>query len=224
MEYEKFEGKYIPKFESEELMQAAIVTKALGRWMMCTSCSCRGIGCLSCLINDRAGCISYLKQHHEQLQNCIDRLAESLKQGKGEETMKNDFPKLKPGMAITFTNNSKLGFMTSETQFMYVYPHNTQSAIVNGWDILGDREGTDIPYSRIKAVYATSDTDNETKELESLTPFRLARISEAISNGEDPADLVGVKLVWCRQDHKEMTVEDIEKALGYKIKIIGEEK
>ena len=137
--------------------------------------------------------------------------------------MENDFPKLRPGMAITFKNNSSLGFMVSETQIMYVQPHNNYSVIVRGWDLLGDREYTSsVPYSRIKAVYATSDNYNETIELESLTPLRLALMEKAISNEEDPTNLVGVKLIWCRQKHKEMTVKDIEKALGYKIKIVGE--
>ena len=139
--------------------------------------------------------------------------------------MENDFPKLKPGMAITFMDNSKLGFMTSETQLMYVYPRNSYSVIIDGWDRLGDREGTDVPYSRIKAVYSITDTDNETGELiKSLTPCRLARMAEAIDDDKDLANLEGVKLVWCRQGHKEMTVEDIEKELGYKIKIVGEDK
>jgi hypothetical protein len=139
--------------------------------------------------------------------------------------MENDFPKLKPGMAIAFTGNSKLGFMTSETQFMYIYQHNRASAIVEGWDSLGDREGTDVPYSKIKAVYAISDTKyGDVRPREGFTPHQLSRMAEAISDGEDPANLDGVKLVWCRQERKEMTVEEIEKELGYKIKIVGEEK
>ena len=139
--------------------------------------------------------------------------------------MENDFPKIKAGMAITFTDYNKLGFMVSETQIMYIHPHNSYSAIVEGWDYLGDREDIDVPYSRIKAVYASTDTRIELGEpIESFIPYRLARMAEAISNGKDPADMEGVKLIWCRQEHKEMTVEEIEKELGYKIKIVGEER
>lgn len=227
MRYEKFEGKYIPKFESKELLLATVFSKAFAGNTTCPSQSdCSGLVCPDCMLHDRDCCIAYLKQHHECLENYLKNLGKTSKEKeeKGEETMENDFPKLGPGMAITFTNNNKLGFMTSETQIMYVYPNNSYSAIVDGWDLLGDRENTDVPYSRIKAVYATSDTDNETKEVESLTPCRLARMSEAISNDEDLADLEGVKLVWCRQEYKEMTVEDIEKELGYKIKVVGAEK
>ena len=139
--------------------------------------------------------------------------------------MENDFPKLKPGMAITFTNYDKLGFVVSETQIMYIHPHNSYSAIVEGWDSLGDREDIDVPYSRIKAVYESSDICDESGEpIGGFTPYRLARMAEAISDGEDPAGVEGVRLVWSRQDHKEMTVEEIEKELGYKVKIIGKEK
>lgn len=222
MEYEKFEGKYIPKFESEEQLQACVLTKAVADLSTCAYCGCEGIECSSCILDNRDCCIDYLKQHHECLENGLKDIT---KTSKGEETMENDFPKLKPGMAITFTDNNKLGFMTSETQIMYVYPNNGYSMIADGWDLLGDREDTgSVPYSIIKAVYAASDNYNETIELESLTPLRLACMEEAIRNDEDPATLTGVKLIWCRQEHKEMTVKDIEKALGYKIKIVGEEK
>ena len=224
MRCEKFEGKYIPKFESEELKYGNIFTKACMNYSIC-SCECSGLKCDNCILDSRDHCIEYLKQHHKHLQNYIDSLMESLKQEKGEKTMENDFPKLRPGMAITFTNNNKLGFMISETQIMYVYPNNNYSAIINGWDFLGDREDVDVPYSKIKAIYATSDTDNETGEvIESFTPWRLARMAEAISNDKNLATLTGVKRMWRRRVRKEMTVEEIEKELGYKIKIVGEDK
>ncbi len=223
MEYEKFEGKYIPKFKSEEQLQAAAVAKAVADYSMCTSCLCRDITCRLCILHDRDSCKAYLKHHHEHLDNSLKELSKTSKE-KGEETMENDFPKLKPGMAITFTNNSSLGFMVSATQFMYVKYHCSGSVIVKDWDLLGDRVGTDVPYSRIEAVYATSDTDNVTKEpLESFIPYGLACMAEAVSNGEDLEGLDGVYLIWRRQEHKEMTVEEIEKELGYKIKIVGED-
>ena len=224
MAYEKFEGKYIPKFESDELKCRHIVSKAFTNYAPC-SCYCEKIHCADCMLQSRNHCIEYFKQHREHLQNCIDRLMESLKQERGEETMENDFPKLKPGMAITFTDNNKLGFMVSETQLMYVYPNNSYSAIVDGWDRLGDQEGIDVLYSKVEAVYAISDTEyGDVKPRTGFTPYQLARMAEALSNDEDPSDLDAVKLLWCRQNHKEMTVEDIEKELGYKIKVVGEEK
>lgn len=222
MDHEKFEDKYIPKFKSEEQLQACVLTKAVADLSTCTYCDCSGIACSFCMLNDRDCCIAYLKQHHKHLENYLKDI---IKTPKGEETMENDFPKLKPGMAITFTDYDKLGFMVSETQIMYIHPHNSYSAIVEDWDSLGDREDIDVPYSRIKAVYASTDIRNEAGEpIGSFIPLRLARMAEVISKGEDPATLPGVKVIWRRQEHKEMTVEEIEKELGYKIKIVGEDR
>lgn len=202
MEYAKFKGKYIPKFESEEQLQAATVAKAVADYSMCAACLCRDIKCGLCILHDRDSCKAYLKQHHEHLENYLKELSKTSKE-KGEETMENDFPKLKPGMAITFTDYNKLGFLVSETQIMYIHPYNSYSAIVEDWDSLGDREDIDVPYSRIKAVYESTDIRDETGEpIGSFIPFSLACMAEAISDGEDPAGVKGVRLVWSRQDHR----------------------
>lgn len=214
---ETFMGKIVPPAArgKELVLIEACMTDDWNRACRCVDCE--QVKCDDCFLYRAGG-----NNTAEDLKRFAVEYVKNHPSVKPEESKDDGMPEIKPGMAITFPNN-KLGFMTSATRIMYVYPHNSYSAIIDGWDILGDQEDTDVPYSRIDAIYTTSDTDNETGELlEGFTPCRLARMAEAISNGEDLAKLDGVNLIWRRQDYKEMTVKDIEKALGYKIKIVGE--
>ena len=80
MEYEKCKGKYIPKFESEEKLQAAVLTKAIADYSTCSLCRCAGIPCDFCILGSKDACISYLKQHREWLENYLKDLSKTSKE------------------------------------------------------------------------------------------------------------------------------------------------
>lgn len=146
--------------------------------------------------------------------NCIcnprhrDTLKEYLNKAEKESSMEEQIKKIvKPGMVLRTKKGEFFLWIGGAREEVYRLEH------VNGRIALAECDSFDREYDDVDAVYA-----NHNGATPAVCVFSLADLMRG-------RDCMFAHCVWKRPEPaKEMTVDDISKALGYKVKVVGNEK
>lgn len=224
MMYREFMGRRIPngfaKADAEALIERNGPTVTRGD--CCQYCQdgmpellCHGLNCNYCAFS--------------ALSNVdIQRLFKEL-----GVNMDNNFLKLKAGHLIQFAKtdeyHSRFALMMNDREFIYVKTVIDKDGrawqAMDGWDLIDfDRDGNEFTsLNNICVVYASDATDDN-GHASFVCPGIIRKILSSYDSGNRICEDKCVNIVWKREDPMELTVEQIEKELGYKVKIVGSDK
>jgi hypothetical protein len=147
--------------------------------------------------------------------------------------MDNNVPELKAGHLIQFSKtdeyHSRFALMMNDREFIYIKTVIDKDGrawlAMNGWDLIDfDRDGNELTsLNNICVVYA-SDASDDNEHASFVCPGIIRKILNSYDSGNLICEDKYVSIIWKREETKELTIEQIEKELGYKVKIVGDEK
>lgn len=120
----------------------------------------------------------------------------------------SEMPEIKPGMVIhysDFVSDNNYGVVIKVNDGVSVYCYELTESPEQELILVGAQY---VAYDDIDAIYAKVDA-----------PLLQSGELYNITTGQGEANRI-----WQRQDVREMTIRQLEAELGYKIKVIGEEK
>lgn len=123
---------------------------------------------------------------------------------------KNVMPELKPGMVVEFRSGDKCLVVTEKWGYMLISSSSTADRPLAG---ITARTGLQKDDPNIRRIWAPTNPED-------IPRYRaLSQLAH-----EDVLDDDSIKLIWERAKVREMTVDEISKALGYEVKVVGREE
>lgn len=185
-----------------ERLRAAVARRVVGCAFDATPCTLGDAGCIDVACPD---CICD-RTHRDLLKEYLNKAE---KENSMEEQIKAI---LKPGMVIQTVSGQFFLWIGGPRGEMYTISLRQAEREFDAV-VLEEINGDSFPPEEINAVFADATFD---------APAVRPSVIVALLNGKDPEF---VRCVWKRPEPaKEMTVDEISKALGYKVKVVGNEK
>ena len=208
---EYFMGKIVPPVMCGKERELVEVCRTGDRDRVCSCIDCVHVNCSECFFSRSCG-----NNTAEDLKRFADEYEKIYPSAKPEEDKNDGMPEIKPGDVIIYEcypGNSKPLKMLAVGEASYgIAAGDAGTVKISSW---GSFKKEHLP--KANAVYrGTVDGMIPNIGLRAIADLELGCYPKGVMNS--------AKLIWKREEVKELTVDEVSEKLGYKVKIVGSDK